>query len=215
MNDPAQIVIVLFVLLFSVIVHEVAHGWTALRLGDPTAYRAGRLTLNPIPHIDPFMTVLLPALLIMSGTGFLFGGAKPVPYDPRYLKRPRRDSALIALAGPASNVALALISVLALWLSTQFGLIVHRGSTLEAIQYLFVYGLQINLILAWFNLMPLPPLDGSKVLAFAMSREVAYRYFSLERYGLFILFGLIAVGGVRIWLSPAFAVFSGLLGWLS
>lgn len=209
--DPVHIIVIIPVLLFAMVFHEVAHGWVALRLGDPTAQRLGRLTLNPLPHIDPFMSVILPAILLASG-GIVFGGAKPVPFDPRYLKNIKRDMALIALAGPASNLLLAFGASLLLMICSQVGMDFSRSSTGGSIGLLLAYGVQINLVLAWFNMLPLPPLDGSKVLAFFMDDRIAYRYLSLERYGFLALVLLIMVGGIGVWMRPIIPVWTWLLG---
>lgn len=151
----------IIVLLFSVIIHEIAHGWVALKLGDDTAEKMGRLTLNPLAHLDLFGSILLPLLLIMSRTGMVFGWAKPVPYNPLKLRNPLRDSALLALAGPGANFSLALI----------FGLlmraVVHFNLGLSVLFLGIV--VQINLILGIFNLLPIPPLDGSKILFYFFS----------------------------------------------
>ena len=152
MADAFLIIIFQFIILiFSIVIHEVSHGLVAHSLGDPTAKYMGRLTLNPIKHIDPFGTIILP-LLLFFGTGgrFVIGWAKPVPYDPRYLKNQRLGQALIALAGPFSNFIIALA----------FGLIWRNGFYLKLIPLIII----VNLFLAVFNLIPIPPLDGSKIL---------------------------------------------------
>ena len=150
--EPLSIILIVVILILSVVIHEVAHGYAALWLGDTTAYYAGRLTLNPIKHLDMFGSVILPILL--SFTGFIFGWAKPVPYNPYNLKNRRWGELLVAVAGPASNIILALI----------FGLII-RFVNLDA-GLILVAGLivQVNIVLAIFNLIPIPPLDGSKIL---------------------------------------------------
>jgi len=147
----------LIILLFSVVVHEVSHGLAALYLGDDTAEKMGRLTLNPLKHLDPIGSVLLPLMLVLMNTGFIFGWAKPVPYNPLNLKMPRRDSAILAFAGPLSNFSLALI----------FGLIIRiiivTSSFVSLLPFL-MFIVWINLVLGVFNLLPIPPLDGSKIL---------------------------------------------------
>lgn len=181
----------LFVFIFSVIVHEVSHGLMALRLGDTTARDAGRLTLNPLVHLELFGSFVLPILLYaLSGGAFVFGWAKPVPYDPRFLKNPLQGAGLIAAAGPVSNLLIAFI----------FGLVIRFfGPLLAATPFadvllLFHLIVFVNVLLALFNLLPLPPLDGSKVLfALLPSRYDDVRVF-LERYGftlllLFVFFG--------------------------
>jgi Zn-dependent protease len=176
--------IALPVLLFSVIVHEVAHGWVALRLGDPTARDLGRLTLHPAPHVDPVMSFLVPALCIMSGAP-VFGGAKPVPVNPNYFRHPSRDMAFVALAGPVSNLILAFIASVAY--KTLF-----PGGWGEGVLFQIVsYGYMINMVLAAFNLLPLPPLDGSRILAHFLKGEAAIRFRELDRYGMFLIMGVI------------------------
>jgi Zn-dependent protease len=166
------------VLLFSVIVHEVAHGWTALKLGDPTAWRAGRLTLDPRPHIDPVMSLLVPALCILSGAP-VFGGAKPVPVNPWHFRHPSRDMALVAAAGPASNLLLAFAASVVIKLAPAF----YGGALQQVMISLFI----INLVLAAFNLLPVPPLDGSRVLAHLLPAELGDRLRGLDRYGMLLI----------------------------
>ena len=198
----SHVIIIVPVLLFSVIVHEISHGYVALRLGDPTAARLGRLTLNPLPHIDPVMTILLPAFLIISNAGIVFGGAKPVPINPYNLRNLRRDSAVIALAGPASNVVLALACWIVLLLMEALGLGGSPSTIDGAVGLVLGYGVFINIVLGWFNMLPIPPLDGSKVVAFLLSPENAARYLSIERYGFVVLIVFIMAGGVRFWMAP-------------
>ena len=179
--------IVLVVLVFSAILHEIAHGYVAERLGDPTARLLGRLTLNPLPHIDLFLTIILPLLLILSHTGIIFGGAKPVPVDPYNLKDGRKDMALVSLAGPATNIALALIA-------TALFKFVGLNSTNLFLIFLNVFLLlviKVNLSLAIFNLLPIPPLDGSKILR-SFCLKLADSYLSLSSFGAIILLLLLA-----------------------
>ena len=170
------------ILIMSVVVHEVSHGQMAYILGDPTAKRAGRLTLNPINHLDLFGSILLPLLLLLSKSGFLVGWAKPVPYNPYNLKNQKWGPALVALAGPAANIIIALI----------FGIVLKIArfmpeSLLAPFLQISLSVVFINLLLAVFNLMPIPPLDGSKIL-FAF---LPYKWFRLqaflEQWGVFIL----------------------------
>lgn len=170
---------------FAIIIHEVAHGWMADRLGDPTARLMGRLTLNPIPHIDIYGTIIVPALLFFLHSPFLFGWAKPVPIDPYNLKNPKKDSALISLAGPAANICFAIL--LSLFLRILLA-IFPVGSFFT----LFFYLIEFNIILAVFNLLPIHPLDGEKILNGILPNKEA-RVFNgfMEKFGLIFLFLLI------------------------
>ena len=205
--DFSQIIIFLPILLFSVIVHEVAHGWVALKCGDPTARDAGRLTFNPIPHIDPFMTILLPAILIFSGSGFIIGGAKPVPVNPYNFKRGEKDNMLVAFAGPASNILLALVAFI-LSIAVIYILKATGSPVFIAVFRFLNVIIFLNLILANFNLLPIPPLDGSHILAYFLKGEAKIYYLKLRRYGFMILFAVILLGGglFRIMLAPSFKV---------
>jgi len=175
--------------VFAITVHEVAHGWVAKKYGDNTASVLGRLTLNPIKHIDLLGTIILPGLLLITGTGFIFGWAKPVPVDPRNFKKPLQDMAIVALAGPVSNLLMALG-----WaLITRLGVTIGTGT--EAISLPLIYsgvaGISINLVLALINLLPIPPLDGSRILAGMLPGYWAWQYNRLERYGFIILLVLL------------------------
>ena len=183
------IIFQLIVFLFSVIIHEISHGYVAERLGDPTARLAGRLTLNPISHLDPVGSVFLPLMLVLLNSPFVFGWAKPVPYDPRNLKDPRTGGGLIAAAGPASNLFLALI----------FGLLIRLNFAPQLIP-LFGTVVIINIFLALFNLLPIPPLDGSKVLFALLPDSPVVRSAAAitERYGFLILLLVIFTGAFRI-----------------
>ncbi len=188
------------VLLFSVVVHEVAHGWTAYRLGDSTAHDQGRLTMNPLPHIDPIGSIIVPALLSMTGT-IMMGWAKPVPVNVGRLNNPRNDHPKVAAAGPISNLILAL--VFALLLGVTVGLwgmppgAMHGGHGEPTLnQFLFTMfqtGVIINVVLAMFNLLPLPPLDGSWILSRFLPPEARARYENLRRYGMFIVIGFLVL----------------------
>ncbi len=151
------------VLIFSIVIHEFSHGWMADRLGDPTARYMGRLTLNPLPHIDPIGSVLVPLVLYLTQVGFIIGWAKPVPYNPYNLRDQKKGPALVSLAGPAANLAVAAI----------FGLLIQAFSAADPVAYgnlveLFAVIVLYNILLAVFNLVPLPPLDGAKILEFLL-----------------------------------------------
>lgn len=195
-----EILFGIIILIFSIIVHEVAHGVAAHWLGDPTAKYAGRLTLNPVPHIDPMGSVVLPLITFFSG-GFIFGWAKPVPYNPYNLRDQRWGELLVALAGPASNIAIAAI----------VGLLIRVVPLSQGMTTIFILAVLVNLSLAIFNLVPIPPLDGSKVLfAFLPLSMLRVRYF-LEQWG----FVLVIVFVIFLWriLSPIIDVlFTALTG---
>jgi Zn-dependent protease len=186
------------ILFFSVILHEVAHGYAALSLGDPTARAAGRLTLNPIKHMDPWGTVVLPLFLILVRSPFLVGWAKPVPVNPYLMRDPKRGMMLVGAAGPLANIALILLSALAL-----------RAMPFSAPPFLFdlfKYCCAINIILALFNLLPVPPLDGSKVVAGILPPKMRDAYVGLERYGIFIIIGLLYLGILDRVIVPLYRV---------
>jgi Zn-dependent protease len=188
-----SIVYLLPVLLFSVIVHECAHGYVAEWWGDPTARMLGRLTLNPLPHIDLFGSILVPGLLLMSGSGVLFGWAKPVPVTPENFRDRRMGDITVSLAGPASNVllALALAGVLAVAAA-----ISGAETVPPPVLALCYYGIMLNLVLAVFNLLPIPPLDGSHVVANLLPRPAAYAYQSMGQFGLLLVFLLLFIPGL-------------------
>ncbi|MBA3066451.1 site-2 protease family protein [bacterium] len=169
------------ILFFSVIVHEVAHGYAALRLGDETALYSGRLTLNPIPHIDPVGTIILPLFLFISHSPFLIGWAKPVPVNPYNFVNPRQDFAKVGAAGPLANIALAIISAMLLTVLNLTGLL----GNFALIAGLLQYAVFINILLAVFNLIPIPPLDGSRILAAILPYDKAYKYERMMRFGPF------------------------------
>ena len=171
----------LLVLLFSVVAHEVSHGYMAQHLGDPTARLAGRLTLNPVSHIDPVGSILVPIVTALLPGSFIFGWAKPVPYNPYNLRDQRWGDAKVALAGPLTNIGIAVIFAILLRLGGDF-----FAGPMAALMHLIIF---INIILAFFNLVPIPPLDGSKVLLNALPLRYRYVFDYLERYALvFILF---------------------------
>ncbi|MGR9099252.1 MAG: site-2 protease family protein [Gammaproteobacteria bacterium] len=188
-----RIVVWLLPVLFAITVHEVAHGWMAKRCGDKTAWMLGRLTLNPIKHIDPIGTILVPGILLISFTGFIFGWAKPVPVVARNLKNPKRDMAYVAAAGPVSNLLMALA-----WaLIARLGVVIEAEFISLPLIYMGVAGISINLVLALLNLLPIPPLDGSRILASLLPARWAWQYNRLERFGLLFLLLLLATGGLQ------------------
>ena len=187
--------IVLVVLIFSAILHEVAHGYVADKLGDPTARLMGRLTLNPQKHIDPMMSIFLPLILIMSGSPVIFGPATPVPVDPFNLKEGRKDVAIVSLAGPLTNVAIAVFAALIIRL-----LNLQPSQLLFALSPILILIVKLNLLLAIFNLLPIPPLDGSKVFALLLPEKDANTYLSYGSIGFFIIFALLIfpIGGFSL-----------------
>lgn len=182
-----RIVVWILPVVFAITVHEVAHGWVAKQYGDKTAFLLGRLTLNPIKHIDLVGTLLLPGLLLLTGTGFIFGWAKPVPVDPRHFKNPRKDMAIVAVAGPVSNLLMAL-----LWaLLARIGVTLNIEAISLPLIYMGVAGISINLVLALLNLLPIPPLDGSRILTGILPYQLAWQYNKLERFGFIIILVLL------------------------
>lgn len=179
--DPL-IIFQIIILIVSIILHEVAHGYAAYWLGDPTAKYEGRLTLNPIPHIDPVGSIILPLILVISGTNFIIGWAKPVPFNPSNLRNKRWGEAIVAAAGPLTNIAIALIFGLALRAVFTFG--IEIPVEMVQITGLIVF---INLLLAIFNLVPIPPLDGSKILFSVLPRSFEGIRNVLEMYGLLVV----------------------------
>lgn len=194
-------------LLFAITVHEAAHGYAARRLGDETAYRMGRLTLNPLRHIDPIGTLLMPAMLFFATSGaFAFGYAKPVPVNFDRLRNPRRDMVLVALAGPASNFVQAILWTLFLVALLGFG--VQERFFVEMAKS----GMRWNLVMWAFNLFPLPPLDGGRVLAGLVPPRVAMLLDRIEPFGFYIVMALVLAGVVsRYWMLPLMSVGNWLL----
>ena len=179
-----QFLIISPLLLVSLVLHELAHGWVAWKLGDPTAKLHGRLTLNPLKHLDPWGTVMLAVTFLGSGGRFFFGWAKPVPISPQYFKDAQRGMMLVGAAGPAANFALALAAAGLIWLTYTWSLFLA-----EALFMLFV----LNVILMAFNLVPIPPLDGSRVVGGFLPRDLYLRWVDLDRYGNFVFMGLLVV----------------------
>ncbi len=191
----------LVILLFSIVFHEVAHGRIALWRGDTTARDAGRLTLNPLPHIDLFGTILLPLFLMVTHSRVLFGWAKPVPVNPARFREIKKDMAFVGASGPASNLLLAVMAgVLFRVLAGPLG-----GSHV-LVRTLF-YAVYINLVLAFFNLIPIPPLDGSRILMGLLPDDAAYRYSRVERFGFLIIFALLFFGFFDLVLYPLVSLF--------
>jgi Zn-dependent protease len=191
--------------LFAITLHEAAHAYAARYFGDNTAYAAGRMSLNPIKHIDPFGTILIPLALYLT-TGFVFGYAKPVPVDFARLKNPKRDMAWVALAGPGANFVMALM-----WLV--FGaMLVLFGINEEFPHKVAQAGVLANLLMFAFNLLPIPPLDGSRVVISLLPNAIAYKYARLEPYGFFIVLALLYMNLLGFWVGPVMAVARFALG---
>ncbi len=186
-HEIILLLVVLTLLILSLAIHEAAHAFVAYRCGDDTAKHMGRLTLNPIDHIDPFMTIMLPLLLWFgSGGSFVFGGAKPVPVNPYNLRHPSRDMMYVALAGPISNFLLAIFFALVFKCLVAFGSYQESSLMINAVRN----GVSLNIFLAVFNLVPIPPLDGSRVVMHFLPQSRKQGYAQLERFGIFIVVGL-------------------------
>lgn len=198
--DIIGALISLGILIYSAIFHEIAHGWVAYRLGDPTAKLQGRITLNPKSHIDLYMSILLPLLLFIgSGGRFIFGGAKPVPVDPFNLRDGRKDLALVSLVGPLTNLSLAVIASLLIHLifpGARFVEVINSG----IIGFILAQTVYLNLLLAVFNLVPIPPLDGSKVFSLLLPPKQAAAFMSLGNIGMLLLIFLLffPIGGFSL-----------------
>ncbi len=194
-----------FPALFAITVHEVAHGWVAKQLGDPTAMMLGRLTLNPVKHIDPIGTIIVPiAVLMMTKFGFVFGWARPVPVTWQNLRRPKRDMALVALAGPGANLAMALMWALVLRLAVSY----HDAApwVTEPMVFMSIAGMFVNTILMVLNLVPLPPLDGGRVLTGILPPSLARPFSRVEPYGFMILIALLISGLLATVIWPVIEV---------
>jgi Zn-dependent protease len=203
--DTVASILVIVLLVICLGIHEAAHAWVAWKCGDSTGKDLGRITLNPIPHIDLFMSIILPGILLLSNAGILFGGAKPVPVNFHRLRHPWRDMSLVALAGPTSNLLLALFFLIAFKFFVSTGLYNNASSTVSArvddvLPIVLYTAVQFNLLLTVFNLVPIPPLDGSRVMAWLLPPGVRTPYVALEPFGLIIVMGL-------VYLSPDFNYF--------
>lgn len=196
-----QLVIALPAILLALTLHEVAHGWLANKLGDPTAKLMGRLSLNPIVHLDPMGTL---AFAISMAAGIGFGWAKPVPVDPSYFRHPRRGMMWVALAGPVTNFFLAIVSIVAFVVMQRFGL--HQGFVGEPVLRMVQASFIINTALASFNLTPILPFDGGRILMGILPRRLAWYYAQSEPYGFFIVLGLILLGGLRWIMWPIYNI---------
>ena len=194
--------------LFAITLHEAAHGWVASKLGDPTARQLGRITMNPIKHIDPVGTIAVP-LILVTLTNFIIGWAKPVPVDPRHFKQPLLDMALVALAGPVSNFIMACGWALLITLSTT---VLADSSLAVHLKHMGEAGMIINIILMVLNLMPIPPLDGGRVVAGVLPKEVALSYLRIEPFGMWIILALLATGILGKILWPIVARFRDIIG---
>jgi Zn-dependent protease len=197
--DVISLVIIFLVLLFSLSVHEAAHAWSASQLGDDTAKRLGRVTLNPVVHIDPVGTLLLPLVALASGSGMIFGWAKPTPISVRNLGHPRRDSVLVTAAGPASNLAIALVATL----------VFQRSEGL--LRLIAFEALSLNVLLAVFNMLPIPPLDGGQILMALLPPRISMQLQFLYQYGFLILIGLMFTGILGQLIGPPYYL---ILSWL-
>jgi Zn-dependent protease len=195
----------LVILFFSVILHEVAHGKAAQWCGDGTAAERGRLTFNPLPHVDLMGTIILPLMLAVTHSPVMFGWAKPVPINPMRFRNPKRDIAIVGAAGPLSNLALAGLSSAACKM-----LVPALGAGHPAVRFL-LYAAAINVVLLVFNLIPLPPLDGSRVVMGLLPRHLAVRYAQMERYGFILIFLLLFLGLNRWIIGPVVHLILGLL----
>ncbi len=218
-------IVMVFALFFAVTVHEAAHGWAAYKLGDPTAYSLGRVTLNPIAHVDPIGTIIFPLILIVMRSPFLFGWAKPVPVNPLNLKNPRRDNLWISAAGPVSNLSVAALALIGIVLLKALNpnvrhflrAFIFRGGglprgfyPLEGLALILYFFAFINCFLAIFNLIPVPPLDGSGILMGLLSDKAAEKYDRIRPYGFLIILGLLFIGFLNLIFRPIYILIAAI-----
>ena len=205
-NSEYALMIALPILVFSVILHEIAHGWVAMKLGDPTAYLAGRLTFDPRPHIDLFYTILMPlGLWIITNGSFILGGAKPVPVNPYMLRNMERDYVLVSIAGPLSNILLIAVAMPLIFASFYFK---HNWFLADYFLYQIII---INLLLALFNLLPIPPLDGSKILRFFLPRQLQNLMDSAGQFSFLLLIIFVSTNLHLVIMLPIIRFFMGFL----
>ena len=204
MPDFQTLLIYIIPLLFAITLHEAAHGWVASKLGDHTARMMGRVTLDPTKHIDPIGTIAIPLVLLLSSSGFIFGWAKPVPINFNALRNGKNGMILVALAGPGANIFMAIC-----WL---FVMIIAINMNMNVLIEMGGIGILVNCVLAVFNLLPIPPLDGSRVISALLPNRLAYQYNQLEQYGLYILLGLMFLGGFNYLVRPWVEL---ILGWFN
>ncbi len=204
MPDFQTLLIYIIPLLFAITLHEAAHGWVASKLGDHTARMMGRVTLDPTKHIDPIGTIAIPLVLLLSSSGFIFGWAKPVPINFNALRNGKNGMIWVALAGPGANIFMAIC-----WL---FVMIIAINMNIAILIEMGRIGILVNCVLAVFNLLPIPPLDGSRVISALLPNRLAYQYNQLEQYGLYILLGLMFLGGFNYLVRPWVEL---ILGWFN
>ncbi|KAF3998268.1 site-2 protease family protein [Glaciimonas immobilis] len=217
MNELIQTIAVLALpMLFAITLHEAAHAYAAKYFGDSTAYMLGRMSLNPVKHIDPFGTVLIPLLMYFStGGAFLFGYAKPVPVNFGGLRKPKRDMAWVALAGPAANLVMALG-----WMLLLIGLAAYGANQKDFFFMMALAGIRINFVLFALNLFPLPPLDGGRILFSLLPHKYAFQLAKIEPYGFFIVLALLLIktGGepvlYKLWITPLIDIAQNVLQWI-
>ena len=202
MPDFQSLLIYIIPLLFAITLHEAAHGWVASKLGDHTARMMGRVTLDPTKHIDPIGTIAIPLVLLISSSGFIFGWAKPVPINFNALRSGKSGMIWVALAGPGANLLMAIG-----WL---FVMIIAINMNIQVLIEMGRVGILVNCVLAVFNLLPIPPLDGSRVISALLPNRLSYQYNQLEQYGLYILLGLMFLGGFNYLVRPSVEL---LLSW--